>query len=75
MHKGDEVTLRDTNGTVYRYRVTEMLTVGPYDSWVTKPVAGRNIVSLQTCIEAPGDFFTLGPNWTARVVVRGDRVG
>jgi sortase A len=74
MQKGDEVDLRDANGTVYKYRVSEFLQVSPDDSWVTKPVAGKNMVSLQTCIEAPGDFVTLGPNWNVRFIVRGEQV-
>jgi sortase A len=75
IQKGDEVILTDANGTVYHYLVSELLTVGPNDSWVTRPVEGRDVVSLQTCIEAPGDFFTLGPSWTARFIVRADRLG
>jgi sortase A len=75
MQKGDEVILRDTNGTVYRYRVSEFLQVTPYDTWVTEPIAGKEMVSLQTCIEDLDDFFTMGPNWSARMVVRAFRVG
>jgi sortase A len=74
IRKGDEVTLTDVNGTVYRYQVSETLIVGPNDGWVTKEVAGRQVVSLQTCIEAPGDFSTLGPNWAARFIARADRI-
>ena len=44
------------------------------DTGVMKPVKGRNIVSLQTCIESLGDFYTLGPNWQACLTVRADRV-
>src|ERR671932_2188751 len=54
IRKGDDVTLTDANGTVYRYRVSETLIVGPSDGWATKAVPGRQVVSLQTCIEAPG---------------------
>jgi LPXTG-site transpeptidase (sortase) family protein len=68
IQKGDEVLLEDTKGRVYRYRVSEVLTVSPYDTWVTRPVAGRQMVSLQTCVETPGDFSTLGPNWAARFI-------
>jgi sortase A len=75
MQKGDEVILKDANGTVYRYRVSEFLQVTPYDMWVTQPVAGKEIVSLQTCIEDLDDFFTMGPNWSARMVVRAVRIG
>lgn len=74
MQKGDEVILEDANGTAYEYRVSEVLVVSPDETWVTEPVAGRDVVSLQTCIESPGDFATLGPDWAARLVVRADRV-
>ena len=75
MQKGDEVILEDTNGRAYRYRVSEFLQVTPYDTWVTEPIAGKEMVSLQTCIEDLDDFFTMGPNWSARMVVRAFRVG
>jgi sortase A len=74
IQEGDEIILGDANGAVYDYRVSETLTVGPNDSWVMKPIADEDMVSLQTCIEAPGDFLTLGPNWSARFVVRANRV-
>jgi sortase A len=74
MQKGDELYLTDANGKVYEYRVSEFLQVSPDDTWVTKPEAGRKILSLQTCIESPNDFVTLGPNWTVRFIVRADRV-
>ena len=71
---GDEVTLTDSNGEVYDYRVSEVLEVTPSDTWVMSPVANRDIVSLQTCIENVGDYWTEGPNWFGRYVVRADRV-
>ena len=74
MQKGDEILLKDANGTIYEYRVIEILIVEPGDSWVTEPVAGENMVSLQTCIETPDDPYTLGPNWSARFVVRAERI-
>lgn len=74
IREGDEIFLEDANGMVYEYRVSETLTVEPSDSWVMKPLAGKEVVSLQTCIEAPGDFHTLGPNWLARFVVRAERI-
>jgi sortase A len=74
IREGDEIFLKDTNGMDYEYRVSETLTVGPSDSWVMEPLTGKDVVSLQTCIEAPGDFFTLGPNWLARFVVRAERI-
>jgi sortase A len=74
MQEGDEIILEDANGTVYRYRVSESLAVGPSDMWVTEPLSGRDVVSLQTCIETLDDLYTLGPDWEARFVVRADRV-
>jgi hypothetical protein len=35
---------------------------------------GSDIVSLQTCIENYGDYWTPGPNWFARYIVRAERV-
>jgi sortase A len=74
MQKGDEVYLADTNGTVYEYRVSEILVVSPEENWVANPVEGKDVVSLQTCVENAGDWWTLGPNWFARFVVRAERV-
>jgi len=71
---GDEILLTDSNGKTYTYAVSEILEVPTTDLSVTYPVAGRDIVSLQTCIEDFGDYWTEGPNWLARYVVRADRV-
>jgi sortase A len=74
MREGDKIVLEDANSTVYEYRVVETLTAEPSDTWVTNPVAGKDMVSLQTCIESPDDLHALGPNWLARYVVRAERV-
>jgi sortase A len=71
---GDKIYLYDANGTTYTYEVTEIYEVLPTESWVTAPVAGRDIISLQTCIENYGDYWTMGPNWYVRYVVRADKV-
>jgi sortase A len=71
---GDKIYLGDANGTTYTYEVTEIYEVMPTETWVTQPAAGRDIVSLQTCIENYGDYWTMGPNWFVRYVVRADRV-
>lgn len=71
---GDEILLTDSNGHTYTYAVSEILEVPTTDLSVTYPVAGRDIVSLQTCIEDFGDYWTEGPNWLARYIVRADRV-
>ena len=80
MQQGDEVTLEDSEGTVYTYRVTEIFAVKPSDYWVTKPVPGRDVISLQTCTESVDDWWTIGPSLiesgpeSGRLVVRADRV-
>jgi sortase A len=71
---GDKIYLYDANGTTYTYEVTEIFEVWPSETWVTNQVAGRDMVSLQTCIENYGDYWTMGPNWYVRYVVRADRV-
>jgi sortase A len=71
---GDEIYLYDANGTTYTYEVTEIFEVSPGETWVTTSDPGRDMVSLQTCIETYGDYWTMGPNWYVRYVVRADRV-
>lgn len=73
--QGDEIILQDSLGQVYTYRVSEVLQVLSTDLSVTAPLPGRDVVSLQTCIDNFGDFATLGPNWNVRLTVRADRVG
>jgi sortase A len=70
---GDEIILEDTLGQSYTYQVSEILEVAPTDLSVTAPTGG-DIVSLQTCIENYGDYWTEGPNWLARYIVRAERV-
>lgn len=70
---GDEIYLTDANGKTYTYAVSEILEVPVTDLSVTAPV-GRDVVSLQTCIENYGDYWTPGPNWFVRYVVRADKV-
>jgi sortase A len=74
MAYGDKIYLYDANGTTYTYEVTEFHEVLPTETWVTRPVAGRPMVSLQTCIETYGDYWTMGPDWFVRYIVRADRV-
>jgi sortase A len=71
---GDKIYLYDSNGTTYTYEVTEFFEVLPSETWVTNQEAGRDMVSLQTCIENYGDYWTMGPNWYVRYVVRADRI-
>ena len=74
MTYGDVIYLSDANGTTYTYEVTEIIEVAPNEVWVSEPEAGRDMISLQTCTEAFGDYWTMGPTWSTRYVVRGDRI-
>jgi sortase A len=80
MQKGDEVYLVDTTGRVYEYRVSEVFGITPMDVWVKEPIAGRDVVSLQTCTETPYDWWSMGTGLfgggpeSGRLVVRADRV-
>ena len=72
--KGDVIYLGDINGTTYTYEVTDFKEITPDENWVTAPQAGRDMISLQTCIENFGDYWTMGPNWYVRYIVQADRV-
>lgn len=72
--EGDQIYLTDSNGTTYTYAVSEILEVPRTDLSVTNTVPGRDVISLQTCIENFGDYWTEGPNWFVRYVVRADKV-
>ncbi len=65
LRKGDEVLLRDAEDRTYRYRVFRKMVVGPQEVSVTEPVAGKSVVSLQTC--------TL-PDYKKRLVVQAELV-
>src|ERR671917_115597 len=49
LENGDEVILTDANGTRYTYQVFKTQVVAPTAYHVTQPVAGRSVVTLQTC--------------------------
>jgi sortase A len=74
MQQGDQIFLEDTLGRAYEYRVTEALQITPQDTWIKRPSEGKDVVSLQTCIETLGNVWTMGPNWTARYVVQAEKV-
>jgi sortase A len=72
---GDVVYLGDANGTTYTYKVSGFKEIAPNQAYeVTGPQNGRDMVSLQTCIENYGDYWTMGPNWYVRYIVQADRV-
>ena len=70
---GDQVIVEDSLGQAYTYQVSEIFEVSPSDLSVTGATGG-DVVSLQTCIENFGDYWTPGPNWIVRYIVRANRV-
>lgn len=81
MQQGDEVILEDSNGSVYKYQVTKVFAVMPWDTWVTNPVPGKDMVTLQTCVATLNDWWSITPGLltsppgpeTARLIVRAQR--
>ena len=65
LENGDEVYVTDADGTKYTYRVFKDMIVKPTDLSVTKPVPGKNVLTLQTC--------TL-PDYSERLVVQAELV-
>jgi sortase A len=65
LRKGDRIYLKDAAGDHYVYKVFKKFIVGPDEVSVTRPLKGRNIVSLQTC--------TL-PDYSERLIVQAEKV-
>jgi sortase A len=65
LKKGDEIFITDAAGDRYVYKVFKVFIVDPDEVSVTRPLAGRNIVSLQTC--------TL-PDYSERLIVQAEKV-
>jgi sortase A len=63
LENSDEVILTDANGTRYTYQVFNKRVVAPTDFHVTQPVAGKSVVTLQTC--------TL-PDYSDRLIVQAE---
>jgi len=63
--RGDRIYITDSAGKHYVYRVFKVFVVGPDDVSVTRPLEGRNIISLQTC--------TL-PDYSRRLIVQAEQV-
>ncbi len=66
MRPGDEIFVEDQEGRRYTFIVYDLLTVEPGDYWVTYPVEGKTVISLQSC--------TPIPTFEHRLVVRGELV-
>ena len=65
LENGDKVFIADAAGKRYVYKVFRTFVVDPDDVSVTRPLEGRNIVSLQTC--------TL-PDYSRRLIVQAEKV-
>ena len=65
LRKGNMIYLRDAEGNRYAYKVFRKFIVGPNKVSVTRPLPGRNIVTLQTC--------TL-PDYSDRLIVQAEKV-
>jgi sortase A len=63
LEDGDKVILTDANGTRYTYRVYKSIIINPDATYITRPVPGKSIVSLQTC--------TL-PDYSQRLIVQAE---
>lgn len=64
--RGDKVLLKNRDGKRYTYRVSDSFVVNPSDSWVMGQIRGRDMVTLQTCTNAPA--------YDKRLIVRAERV-
>ena len=66
LENGDKVILTDANRTKYTYSVYKTFVVNPDAAYVTDPVPGKSVVTLQTC--------TL-PGYEQRLIVSAELVG
>ena len=66
MKVGDEIFVEDKEGQEYTFSVYDLMTVEPNDYWVTYPVEGKTVISLQSC--------TPIPTFENRLIVRGELV-
>lgn len=62
----DQIVLKSRDGGRYRYRVTATFAVRPDEVWVTGRIAGRDMLTLQTCTPIPG--------FQKRLIVRAERI-
>ena len=65
LQNGDEIYVTDAMGRSYTYRVFKEIVVEPSDIFVTQPLEGKNIITLQTC--------TL-PDYSQRLIVQAEKV-
>ncbi len=63
--KGDKIFVTDADGRHYVYKVFRVFIVPPTQVSVTRPLEGRNVLTLQTC--------TL-PDYSRRLIVQAEKV-
>jgi len=63
--EGDQIFVEDAAGRKYTYKVFRTMEVEPNDLFVTEPVDGKNILTLQSC--------TL-PDYARRLIVQAELV-
>ena len=61
--EGDQIYVTDANDKQYTYKVFQVMEVDPTDLFVTEPVQGKNILTLQSC--------TL-PDYAKRLIVQAE---
>lgn len=66
MKPGDKIFIQDKYGRKYAFVVYDTMTVEPGDYWVTYPVEGKTVVSLQSCVPIP--------TFDHRLIVRGELI-
>jgi sortase A len=66
LEPGDRIELTDANGVRYEYRVYKQFEIYPHEARVLLPVAGKDVVTLQSCVP----HF----EWSKRLIVRGELV-
>jgi sortase A len=66
MKPGDRIFVEDEEGHRYTFAVYDTMTVEPGDYWVTYPVEGKTLISLQSCVPIP--------TFDHRLIVRGELV-
>ncbi len=65
LERGDRIFVTDADGKRYVYEVFRQFIVPPTQVSVTRPLEGRNVLTLQTC--------TL-PDYSKRLIVQAERV-
>lgn len=65
LEDGDKIYVTDAMGRSYTYKVFKEFVVEPSDIFITQPIQGKNIVTLQTC--------TL-PDYSQRLIVQAEKV-